>query len=140
MARRAPGARQPNEETQVYSLAMKEQLTQLILQALDTLVVQGHLPGDIPTRVQIDRTRDPSHGDLASNVALGLAKAAGRKPRDLATLICQALPQADFIARTEIAGPGFINFFLSGASNLAVVERILAQGEAFGTSDTGAGR
>ena len=119
---------------------MKEQLTQLILQALDTLVVQGHLPGDIPTRVQIDRTRDPSHGDLASNVALGLAKAAGRKPRDLATLICQALPQADFIARTEIAGPGFINFFLSGASNLAVVERILAQGEAFGTSDTGAGR
>ena len=119
---------------------MKEQLTRLILQALDTLVAQGQLPDDIPTRVQIDRTRDPSHGDLASNVALGLAKAARKNPRELAAMICEALPDAGFIARTEIAGPGFINFFLSGASSQAVVQRILDQGEAFGTTDTGAGR
>ena len=119
---------------------MKEQLTRLILQALDTLVAQGQLPDDIPTRVQIDRTRDKSHGDLASNVALGLAKAARKNPRELAAMICEALPDAGFIARTEIAGPGFINFFLSGASSQAVVQRILDQGEAFGTTDTGAGR
>ncbi len=119
---------------------MKEQLTRLVLQALETLAAQGQLPGDIPTQVQIDRTRDPSHGDLASNVALGLARAAGKKPRDLAALICEALPAAPFLARTEIAGPGFINFFLSGASSQAVVKRILEQGEAFGRSDTGAGR
>ncbi len=119
---------------------MKEQVSQLILQALDTLVQQGQLPGDLPDRVQIDRTRDPSHGDLASNVALGLARAAGKKPRELAALICEALPQAGFIARTEIAGPGFINFFLSGASSQAVIQRILEQREAFGTSRLGEGR
>ena len=119
---------------------MKEQLTQLILQSLQKLVDQGHLPGDTPTRVQVERTRDPDHGDLATNVALGLAKAAGKKPRELAELICQALPEAAFIARTEIAGPGFINFFLSGASSQAVVRRILEQGAAFGTTATGAGR
>jgi len=119
---------------------MKEQLTQLILQSLQKLVDQGDLPGDTPTRVQIERTRDPDHGDLATNVALGLAKAAGRKPRELAELICQALPEAAFIARTEIAGPGFINFFLSGASSQAVIRRILEQGAAFGTTATGAGR
>ena len=115
---------------------MKEQLTQLILQALQELVDQGHLPGDTPTRVQIERTRDPDHGDLATNVALGLAKAAGKKPRDLAELICRALPDAAFVARTEIAGPGFINFFLSEASSQAVIRRILEQGAALGTTVT----
>ncbi len=119
---------------------MKEQLTRLILEALETLVDQGQLPDDIPKRVQIERTRDPEHGDLASNVALGLAKAAAKNPRELAGLICDALPDADFVARTEIAGPGFINFFLSGASSQAVIQRVLEQGEAFGTSATGAGR
>ena len=119
---------------------MKEQLSQLIVQALETLVNQGQLPDDIPRRVQIERTRDPEHGDLASNVALGLAKAAKKNPRELAGLICDALPDAGFIAKTEIAGPGFINFFLSGASSQAVIERVLTQGAAFGTSDSGAGR
>ena len=119
---------------------MKEQLTRLILQALDALVAQGQLPGDIPIQVQIDRSRDPAHGDLASNVALGLAKAAGQKPRDLAAQICAALPEADFLARTEIAGPGFINFFLSGASSQAVIQRVLEQAGTYGTPSTGAGR
>ena len=119
---------------------MKEQLTQLIHQALQKLVDQGHLPGATPATVQIERTRDPEHGDLATNVALGLARAAGKKPRELAELICQALPEAPFVARTEIAGPGFINFFLSGASSQAVIRRILEQGKAFGTAATGAGR
>jgi arginyl-tRNA synthetase len=119
---------------------MKDQLTQLILQALKTLVERGQLPGDVTLQVQIDRTRDPSHGDLASNVALGLAKAAGKSPRDLAAMICAALPPASFILRTEIAGPGFINFFLSGASSQAVIQRILEQREAFGRSNTGQGR
>lgn len=119
---------------------MKEQLSRLILQALDTLVAQGQLPGAIPTQVQIDRTRDPAHGDLASNVALGLARAAGKQPRELAALICAALPDAGFIARTEIAGPGFINFFLSGASSQAVIQRVLEQAGTYGSTNTGAGR
>ena len=119
---------------------MKQQLSQLIQQALDSLVAAGTLPNSIEPRIQIDRTRDKSHGDLASNIALTLAKAAGKPPRDIATAICSALPEAGFIERTEIAGPGFINFFLSGGSNQAVIQRILEQGTAFGGSNEGAGR
>ena len=119
---------------------MKEELTRLIQQALDSLVEQGQLPADIQPQVQIDRTRDKTHGDLASNIALTLAKAAKQAPRDLATLICAALPQADLVVRTEIAGPGFINFFLSDSSNQAVVRRILDEREAFGRNNSGGGQ
>ena len=76
---------------------MKHELTQLIQQALDGLVAGGILPPDITPRIQIDRTRDRSHGDLASNVALTLAKRAGLQPRELATAICGALPEAPFL-------------------------------------------
>ena len=137
---RAMAARQPSESTQVFSLAMKEQLSRLINQALDTLADQGILSDDLARRIQIDRTRDPSHGDLASNIALTLAKSAGRNPRELAALICEALPAAPFLARTEIAGPGFINFFLSEASSQGVIRDILEQREAYGTSTAGQGR
>jgi arginyl-tRNA synthetase len=118
---------------------MKEQLTELLQQALDTLIAAGELPADTRTSITIDRTRDPSHGDLASNIALTLAKSAGKKPRDLAALICAALPASPFITKTEIAGPGFINVFLSSSSSQAVVQRVLEQGKHYGCSDAGAG-
>lgn len=119
---------------------MKQQISQLIQQALDALVARGELPEGISPRIAIDRTRDKSHGDLASNIALTLAKSAGKPPRDIAAAICAALPEADFVERTEIAGPGFINFFLSSSSSQAVIQRILQQGADFGRSDVGEGR
>ncbi len=119
---------------------MKAELTRLIYQALDSMVAQGLLPADVAPQVQIDHTRDKSHGDLASNIALSLAKSAKRQPRELATLICAALPASPLVTRTEIAGPGFINFFLSDDSNQAVVRTILQQGVSFGTSNAGNGR
>ncbi|MFL3655913.1 MAG: arginine--tRNA ligase [Halioglobus sp.] len=119
---------------------MKEELTRLIHQALDALVAQGILPDDLAPQIQIDHTRDNSHGDLASNIALSLAKSAKRNPRELATLISDALPANSLVSRTEIAGPGFINFFLSDDSNQAVIRTILEQGTSFGTCDEGRGR
>jgi arginyl-tRNA synthetase len=119
---------------------MKQQLSQLIQDALNTLVAQGDLPDSIAPKIQIDRTRDNSHGDLASNIALTLAKVAGKPPRDIATAICAALPAADFLDRTEIAGPGFINFFLNSQSSQAVVRRVLEQAANFGRSNAGQGR
>tara|TARA_R110002110_G_scaffold205066_7_gene417219 strand:- start:366589 stop:368274 length:1686 start_codon:yes stop_codon:yes gene_type:complete len=119
---------------------MKDTIAQLIQQALDALAERGELPSPLASNVQIDRTRDSSHGDLASNIALTLAKPARRNPRELATLICAALPASALVERTEIAGPGFINFFLSDASNQAIVSTILQQGTSFGTSNTGGGR
>ncbi|TGD73054.1 arginine--tRNA ligase [Mangrovimicrobium sediminis] len=119
---------------------MKEAITRLLEQTLASMAENGQLPADLTPKVQVDRTRDPSHGDLASNVALTLAKAAGKPPRDLAGAICAALPANQIVERTEIAGPGFINFFLTQDSGQAVVKRVLEQGEAFGRSDAGAGR
>jgi len=119
---------------------MKQELTQLIQQALDSLITQGLLPEDAKPAIQIDRTRDKSHGDLASNIALTLAKPARKNPRELADLICAALPAAQFLAKAEVAGPGFINFTLSQDSSQAVIARVLEQGANFGKSTTGGGR
>ncbi len=119
---------------------MKQDITRLIEQALESLVAEGSLPEGLQASIQIERTRDPSHGDLASNIALTLAKAAAMPPRALAEKICSALPDASFLLRTEIAGPGFINFFLSESSSQAVIGRILQQGVDFGRCSEGAGR
>jgi arginyl-tRNA synthetase len=119
---------------------MKQQLSLLIQQALDLLTDRGELPDSLAPNIQIDRTRDKSHGDLASNIALTLAKPSGKNPRELATLICSALPESPILDRTEIAGPGFINFFLSSSSSQAVIHQVLELGGQFGTSKEGAGR
>ncbi len=89
----------------------------------------------------MERPRDPSHGDLATNVALQLAKPLKRNPRQLAQEIVAALDTPDgLIASIEIAGPGFINFRLTETAVTDVLRRILDAGDAFGRSQTGAGR
>ena len=113
---------------------MKQHIAELIQAALDTLVQNGSLPAEITPQIMIENTRDKSHGDLACNVAMTLAKSARRNPRDIATMITQALPDSTALTKTEIAGPGFINFFISSASATKVVEDILSQGERFGRS------
>jgi arginyl-tRNA synthetase len=92
---------------------MKERIASLIEQAIATLCEQQVLPADVAPRIQVDRTRDKTHGDFASNVAMMLAKPAGKKPRDLAEALIAALPQDNAIASVQIAGPGFINFFVT---------------------------
>ena len=119
---------------------MKEALTSLLDTAVNDLIAKGQVP-EVPDLVlQIDHTRDPSHGDLATNLAMVLAKKARMAPRDLAAAIIDALPENDLIAKTEIAGPGFINFFLNQASHVEVIRAILANGPTFGSSNKGAGR
>ena len=118
---------------------MKQHLSELIESAIGTLVADGTLDAKIQPRISIDRTRDKAHGDLASNIALTLAKGAGMPPRELAEKIAAALPSSSSVSKTEIAGPGFINFYLSEASSSAVVASILEQGASFGHSDVGQG-
>ncbi|WP_305238201.1 hypothetical protein, partial [Klebsiella variicola] len=74
------------------STPMKEQIAQLIETALASLIADGTLPADIAPSIQVENTRDKSHGDFASNIALTLAKPARRNPRELAQQICAALP------------------------------------------------
>jgi len=94
--------------------------------------------GDVA--VELDRPKNPAHGDFATNVALQLAKRIGRKPREAAEAIVAAMPSNDEVAKGDIAGPGFINFTLSPASRFAVVRRALEEGAAFGRSDAGGER
>jgi len=119
---------------------MKSRLQSLLAGAVARLQADGVLPADLAPRIQIERTRDASHGDFASNVALMLAKPAGMKPRELAERIVAALPEAAEVEKVEIAGPGFINFFIRDTALMAVVRTVLEQGEAFGRSDIGGGK
>ncbi len=119
---------------------MKYQIEQLVSAALATLPPDV-LPADIarPT-INVERTRDPSHGDFATNIALQLAKPARRNPRQLAQALLDALPASDLIAKVELAGPGFINFHLSPAAYRAELSRIFDLGPAYGYSQRGAGQ
>ena len=112
---------------------MKHVLDKLLRETLTTL---GHAA---PAGGLVERTRDRKHGDFATNVALALAKNAGRKPRELAEEIIKALPASGLVAKTEIAGPGFINFFLSDAAYQTELRAILDAGESYGKNDSGQG-
>jgi len=112
---------------------MKDALTSLLQQALQQLVNEGTLSSVEGVSPQIDHTRDPSHGDLATNLALVLAKTAGLPPRELATKLVAALPTNSIIAKTDIAGPGFINFTLSQASHTEIIGTILYAGADYGS-------
>ena len=90
---------------------MKDTIRQLIQKALAQLVTEGVLPEGLTPAIQVENARDKTHGDFASNIAMMLAKPAGMKPRDLAEKIIAALPADEQISKTEIAGPGFLNFF-----------------------------
>nr|WP_320167207.1 arginine--tRNA ligase [uncultured Methylophaga sp.] len=118
---------------------MKNQLKNLLGQALSTFIQKHALDIELP-EIQIERTKDKSHGDFASNIAMMLAKPAKMNPRQIATEIVEALPATEFVTKVEIAGPGFINFFLSAEANQKVITDVLEQGEKFGLSQVGQGK
>lgn len=113
---------------------------ELIQQAIQAAQAAGDLPQFELPDIVINPAKDKGHGDYASPIALGLAKAAKRKPRDIAEAIVQHLPDADFVADISIAGPGFINFTLSEDYVKQQVDAIIAEGDALFTLDIGAGK
>jgi arginyl-tRNA synthetase len=119
---------------------VKAFLHQCVSDAISALQANGGLPQDAAPAFVVERTRNREHGDFATNAALLLAKAAGRKPRDVAAALVAALPAREAIAKVEIAGPGFINFFLSPLAYQAEVRDVLEQGHAHGRGNAGAGR
>lgn len=119
---------------------MKSELAALITTALEKLVVDGALNETPDSAPQIDRPRDPSHGDLSCNIAMVLAKRAGMAPRELATQLIAALPDNNIVERCDIAGPGFINFFVNQSQQTDIVRTIIEAGDRYGRSETGAGQ
>lgn len=117
---------------------MREQCEQLIVEALSRIpAIAAAGLSDSPA--DIARTRDPRHGDFTSNVAMRLAKPLAMKPRDIATDIVAALPPSEWVAETNIAGPGFINFRLSEAAYHATLRTVLKAAAEYGRSNIGAG-
>ncbi|MCE9789170.1 arginine--tRNA ligase [Shewanella chilikensis] len=105
---------------------MKSHIQSLLEQTVATLKQQGLIPEETAPRIQVDRTKDKSHGDLATNLAMMLTKAAGKPPRELAQLIIDNLPASGHVAKVEIAGPGFINFFIDDSALAKQLQAALA--------------
>ncbi|MBI3186457.1 MAG: arginine--tRNA ligase [Gammaproteobacteria bacterium] len=119
---------------------MKNEIQTLLAQAVASLQANQILPADISPDIQITRTKDASHGDFASNLAMMLAKPVGKNPRVVAQSLIDALPASAHVRKVEIAGPGFINFYLNTGSTLSVIDTIIKQGDRFGLSTVGAGK
>ena len=105
------------------------------------LVASGDLPPGLNTAaVTVEPPRDPSHGDLATNAAMVLAKPAGMKSRDIAVMVAQQLARLPDVAEAEVAGPGFINLRLVPSVWRDELATIRADGDDYGRSTMGGGR
>lgn len=120
--------------------SMKHTIEHLLQQAFSSLKKSGALPVELEVEIKVDNAKDPVHGDYASNLALILAKPCRQSPKKLAELLVEALPENDAIEKIEIAGAGFINFFIRMSSRLQVINDILKQGAQFGRSKLGKGQ
>ena len=119
-------------------MSLYARYSELLDGILDELVTEGRLPAEASRKaVSVEPPRDPSHGDLATNAAMVLAKAAGTNPRALAGLIGPKLEALPGVTSVEVAGPGFINIRLADDSWRDELVTILADGERYGLSDIG---
>ncbi len=116
---------------------MKSLIDDMLAKALDALRAEGALDDDGEIKAQVERSRDDRHGDFASAVALNLARLMKRKPREIAEQIVARLPESIGVSKVEIAGPGFINFFLEKSARQSVLDSVLALGAAYGHTNTG---
>ncbi len=119
---------------------MKTLIETLLKQALGALPEELLPAAARDVGIEVENTRDAAHGDFATNLAMRLAKPARQNPRELAEALVRLLPPNEAIAKVEIAGAGFINFFLREDAYHAEIGRVLAEGGAYGRSKTGGGR
>ncbi|MGH8496834.1 MAG: arginine--tRNA ligase [Gammaproteobacteria bacterium] len=119
---------------------MKKHLESLVAEALGRLRDDELPPESLRFAPDVERTRDSRHGDFATNVAMRLATLVGRKPREVATRVAELMPASKYVERVDVAGPGFINFFLTPAALEATIAGIIEAGEHYGESDAGAGQ
>jgi arginyl-tRNA synthetase len=119
---------------------MKNLIESLLEQALSALPEEVVPAAARGTTIEVENTRDPQHGDFASNLAMRLAKASRQNPRKVAESLVRLLPKNDAVAKVEIAGAGFINFFLTDGAYHKQIAQILQQGRNYGRSQFGGNR
>ncbi len=111
---------------------VKSQLTTLLQQALARVA-----PGATDISIQLERPRDPTHGDFATNLAMQLAKALKKNPREIANQLVAELPVSVLVTKAEVAGAGFINFTLDSRAKTSIVRAVLTEGARYGSSILG---
>jgi len=120
---------------------MKQTIQQIFQTAAETAHRQGDLPSSTLPEITIDEPKILTHGDFSTNIAMVMASAQKMPPRKVAEIILKYLDDADgVIAKTEIAGPGFINIFINPASWLPVLKAVHEQDTRFGAVDIGQGK
>ncbi len=119
-------------------LWMKTEIQQLIATAIERMSVAKQLPDNLQINATLERTRNPEHGDFASNLAMVLAKPLQQRPRTIAETIIANLPSSPLLAKVDIAGPGFINFHILPAAYIKLLPLIATQDIAYGCSNLGA--
>ena len=119
-----------NENTSAASLA--DQLALDIQAVIAASFSRGEISGEVPAVITLERPKNRDHGDYATSIALQLAKAAGKNPREIATILQAAITSIAGVVKVDIAGPGFINITLDRASQAELVRTILSAGSEYG--------
>lgn len=119
---------------------MQTQIAKLISTAIKNLATAGSIAADLSANVQVTRTKDKTHGDFACNVALQLAKQAKKPPRELAEMLLAHLPSDPIVEKVEIAGPGFLNFYIQENLHGEILNTVLQQQADYGLAKTYAGK
>ena len=116
--------------------SLADQLSAAIQAIVASAIESGQLSGSAPESIVLERPKNRDHGDYATSIALQLAKAAGKNPREVATLLQAAIAQLPGVSAVDIAGPGFINITLDRANQAELVRTILTSGENYGSGET----
>ena len=118
---------------------MKAHLTELLAEAAKSLTQNADFDAS-NLAIQLERPKNKDHGDFSTNLAMLLAKPLRQNPRAIAESLIQALPSSAYVEKVEIAGAGFINFYLGANAKQAIIGLIAAEGEKFGHNNIGQGR
>ena len=116
-----------------------DELSRVITEAIARAITSGEIEASLPSMIPLERPKNRDHGDYATSVALQLAKAAGKNPRDVALILQKQIGTTPLISAVDIAGPGFLNFTLNRASQANLVSSIIESGATYGQGASLAG-
>jgi len=120
---------------------MKQVLVKLLEKSIQSGMEAQRLPPVAPPRIEVGLTKDPGHGDYASNIAMILASQVKKNPREIAKILLEGIEDRDgVLQKVEIAGPGFLNFFVREGGLTTLLKAVERQGDRYGSSDLGKGR